>query len=69
MPTRSLHGCIYGVFPIRHHPSQDLDDGILVSAPSFRGKGEGLYYRLFSSNAAWAAASRATGMRGAEQET
>ena len=26
---RSGHGCIYGVFPIRHHPSQDLDDGTL----------------------------------------
>ncbi|WP_419604261.1 hypothetical protein, partial [Thiolapillus sp.] len=22
--ARSLQGCIYGVFPIRHHPSQDL---------------------------------------------
>ena len=26
---KSCHGCIYGVFPIRHHPGQDLDDGPL----------------------------------------
>ena len=36
MPTRSVHGCIYSVFPSRRHPGRSPDDETLGAGRRWR---------------------------------